>query len=74
MEIDDITRSKSRKSNSSKKRNKSQSSETPPDPLYHTLEKPDRVEINEIYEELDDAPKAKSPDLTPQPFEKELDV
>jgi hypothetical protein len=72
MEIDDITRSKSRKSNSSKKRNKSQSSETPPDPLYHTLEKPDRVEINEIYEELDDA--SKSPDPTPQPFEKELDV
>ncbi|CAB4039223.1 Hypothetical predicted protein [Paramuricea clavata] len=108
MEIDDITRSKSKKSNSSKKRNKSQSSETPPDPLYHTLEKPDRVEINskksnsskkrnksqssetppdplyntlekpdhveinDIYEALDDAPK--SPNPTPQPFEKELDV
>ena len=40
MEIDDIvTRSNSKKRNSSKKRIKSQSNEEPPgDPLYHTLD------------------------------------
>lgn len=71
MEIDYLARKKSKKSNSSKKRNKSQTYDEPTEnPFYHTLEKPDRVQDDGIYEELDEIAKT----VPPKPFEKELDV
>ena len=71
MEIDYLSRKKSKKSNSSKKRSKSQSYEEPTEnPFYHTLEKPDRVVDDGIYEEVDEIVKT----VKPKPFEKELDV
>lgn len=72
MEIDNLKRSKSKKSNSSRKTNGSQTYEEPTEnPFYHTLERTtDRANDNGIYEEIDDilkSPKSK-------PFEKEMDV
>ena len=57
MEIDYLGKKKnsSKKSNGGKKRNKSHSyDEATENPFYHTLEKPNRVEDDGIYEELDE--------------------
>lgn len=92
MEIDYLGKKKnsSKKSNGSKKRNKSHSYDEPTEnPFYHTLEKPNRVEDDGIYEELDEIATtveiAKAVEIAntveiaktvvaPKPFEKELDV
>ena len=58
MEIDNITRSKSKKSVRSQSTNTSEPREEAPtdNPLYHTLEKSDHVQVvddKEIYEEVE---------------------
>ncbi|XP_028410781.1 uncharacterized protein LOC114533462 isoform X2 [Dendronephthya gigantea] len=77
MDIDNLTRSKSKKRNSSRKANGSQTYDEPKNPFYHTLERTttDRTNDNNgIYEEIDDILKSPSPKSKPKQFEEEMDV
>ena len=90
MEIDDVKiRDKSTRKESSKKRKKSHIYDEPNnDPHYHTLEKPNKVNENEILNknkilaqnetidknEVFDEPEESTESSQPKDFEKELDV